>query len=85
MIQILMGKNITRASGDEVVWVHLIASEQPDSLVSSDMTIEGLPSDAVLAAGSTIRYPGGKAILYEDGGTFSDGASSGGAEVGALT
>ena len=75
MIQILMGEDITRPDGSEAVWVHLITSETPASLDSTSMTIEGLPSTAVLAAGSTIIYPGGKAILYEDGGTFNDGTS----------
>ena len=76
MIQILMGENITRADGSEVIWAHLISSDTPASLDSSEMTINGLPDDAVLAAGSTIRYPDGKAMLYEDGGTFVESGSS---------
>lgn len=77
MIQIISGQNITRPDGSEVLLVDLITSDEPASMDSTDMTIEGLPSDAVLAAGSTLRYPGVTATLYEDGGTFDDGTSSG--------
>ena len=70
MIQIISGKNITRPDGSEVLLVDLITSTEPASLDSTAMTVEGLPSDAVLAAGSTIIYPDVKAILYEDGGSF---------------
>lgn len=73
MIQILIGRTITRPDGSTVQWVHLISNEEPDSLDSSELVIEGLDEDAVLAAGSTIRFPGGKYILYEDGGVFDDG------------
>ena len=75
MIQILMGENLTRADGSTAYWCHLIASEEPNSLAITGADV-GLGENTVLAAGSTIRWPGGKAMLYEDGGTFVESSSS---------
>jgi len=80
MIQILMGENLTRADGSTVYWCHLIADEEPASLAITGADV-GLGENAVLAAGSTIRWPGGKAMLYEDGGTFVESGSSDGGSV----
>ena len=70
MIRILAGEKVTRANGDEVYWVHLIGDAAPSSLALTGADVEDMADDAVLAAGSTLRVPGKKYVLYEDGGTF---------------
>ena len=70
MIRILAGETVTRANGDEVYWVHLIGDAVPSSLALTGADVEDMADAAVLAAGSTLRVPGSKYVLYEDGGTF---------------
>ena len=72
MIRILAGEDVTRADGSTVKWVHLIGDAVPSSLALTGADVEGMNNDDVLAAGSTLRVPGGKYILYEDGGTFQE-------------
>ena len=72
-IQILNGKNIIRPDGSTVFLVDLIASDVLDSY-DIDGEDVGLGEGAILAAGSTIKYPGGSATLFEDDGTFTDDA-----------
>lgn len=72
MIRILAGETVTRADGNDVYWVHLIGDAAPSSLALTGADVEDMADAAVLAAGSTLRVPGGKYILYEDGGTFQE-------------
>ena len=72
MIRILAGETVTRADGNDVYWVHLIGDAVPSSLALTGADVEDMADDAVLAAGSTLRVPGGKYILYEDDGTFQE-------------
>ena len=72
MIRILAGEDVTRADGSTVKWVPLIGDAAPSSLALTGADVEGMNNDDVLAAGSTLRVPGGKYILYEDGGTFQE-------------
>ena len=78
MIRILKGETIMRPDGSLVHWVHLIADDEPSSLAISGADVDGMNNDDVLAAGSTVRWPGGSAILYEDNGSFVENGSSGG-------
>ncbi len=71
MSQILKGLNLTRPDGSTALWVHLITASEPASLDIASEDISGLPADITIAAGSTIIWPGGSAVLYEDGGTFT--------------
>lgn len=70
MIRVLKGEDVIRPDGTTVKWVHLIGDAAPSSLALTGADVADLADDDVLAAGSTLRVPGSKYILYEDGGTF---------------
>lgn len=72
MIRVLKGEDVIRPDGKTVKWVHLIADAAPSSLSLTGADVADLADADVLAAGSTLRVPGGKYILYEDGGTFQE-------------
>lgn len=70
MITVIQIQNVTRADGTRVKRAHLLADPVPASLHLTGADLPGVESDAVLAAGSTLRTPGRAYVLYEDGGTF---------------